>query len=207
MSSYRNDNGAGYDRTLLSSVPDPTRAEKQEGYNVDLLDEGRDRRVPTPPNGAPTSEHHGGSTMGYSPGARSYARKEENAALTGHETVVTKVPWYRTRRSMIGIALIVLVVIGAVVGGVVGGTQSGKKHNNSATTSKNSSSSGQQSTGDIPQQGQLPPATASVTSSGTTSTTSGGVGIAPISGSVTASQSLESGAPTRTSPAASPTSS
>jgi len=27
--SYRNDNDAGYDRTLLSSVPDPTRAEKQ----------------------------------------------------------------------------------------------------------------------------------------------------------------------------------
>jgi len=27
--SYRSDNGASYDRTLLSSVPDPTRAEKQ----------------------------------------------------------------------------------------------------------------------------------------------------------------------------------
>ena len=27
--SYRTDNGASYDRTLLSSVPDPTRAEKQ----------------------------------------------------------------------------------------------------------------------------------------------------------------------------------
>lgn len=34
--SYRNDNGANYDRSLLSSVPDPTRAEKQVRANPPL---------------------------------------------------------------------------------------------------------------------------------------------------------------------------
>jgi hypothetical protein len=35
--SYRNDSSAGYDRTLLSSVPDPTRAEKQVRANPPAL--------------------------------------------------------------------------------------------------------------------------------------------------------------------------
>ncbi|KAH9980577.1 hypothetical protein BJV74DRAFT_887734 [Russula compacta] len=121
--AYRNDNSASYDRTLLSSVPDPTRAEKQEGYNLDLLDEGRDRRAPTPPdsNSGPPQDQQQGTTVGYSPGAVGYARKE--GLENGHGPVVAKVPWYRTKWGIIGIVVVLVLIIGGVVGGAVGGTQ------------------------------------------------------------------------------------
>ena len=232
--SYRNDNDAGYDRTLLSSVPDPTRAEKQvrgpqlcailsilpipvsrisklteschdlpffplsfplfylhtypslarfprppiynsvlairsfsfsfsvafsqEGYNVDLLDEGRDRRGTTPSNDlAPTSDHQHGPTVGYSPGAVSYARKEE-VASNGLEPVIPKVPWYRTRRGVIFIVIGVVLIIAAIVGGAVGGTHHSSHHttpsNASSSVSGNNSATGVQGTGNVTQQSQ-----------------------------------------------------
>jgi hypothetical protein len=162
MSSYRNDNDAGYDRTLLSSVPDPTRAEKQEGYNVDLLDDGRDRRGTTPSNelaATATSDHqHGGPTVGYSPGAVSYARKEEGVASNGLEPVTPKVPWYRTRRGVIFIVIGAVLIIAAIVGGAVGGTHHSSHHttpsNASSSVSGNNSATGVQGTGNVTQQSQ-----------------------------------------------------
>ncbi|KAI9511226.1 hypothetical protein F5148DRAFT_1172756 [Russula earlei] len=141
--SYRTDNGASYDRTLLSSVPDPTRAEKQEGYDVDILDESRDRRAPTPPKAlAPSDQQHGPSAVGYSPGALSYARKEEQApapattTANGYELVLEKVPWYRTRWGIIAIVVVIILIIGGAVGGAVGGT----RHGSDKSKSNNSSS-------------------------------------------------------------------
>ncbi|KAH9953613.1 hypothetical protein BC827DRAFT_1159165 [Russula dissimulans] len=153
--SYRSDNGASYDRTLLSSVPDPTRAEKQEGYNVDLLDEGS---APSPPKAVPpaTSEGHAAPTsaVGYSPGAVSYARKEE-AVANGHEPVVAKVPWYRKKWGIALIVVVVLLVIGGAVGGAVGGTQhsSHPKTNNTGSTvgqGENQNTNSQQQVGGSP---------------------------------------------------------
>jgi len=118
--------------------------------------------------------------MGYSPGAVSYARKDESAS-NGHELVVARVPWYRTRRGIIFLVVGILVIIGAVVGGVVGGTHKSSK--------PQSDTSGQQSTGNATEQGQQ----------------SNGVGAAPSStgvasnpagqGSVTASTTAASTAP------------
>ncbi|KAH9056440.1 hypothetical protein EDB87DRAFT_1636948 [Lactarius vividus] len=135
--SYRSESLGGYDHTLLSSVPDPTRAEKQEGYNVDLLEESRDRRVPSPPAHGAASDHNG-TLLDYSPGAMSFARKEDpNTATTNdYEPVEKRVPWYRTKKGIIGIAVAVFVIIAAAVGGGVGGTRhSSHSANNSTTTS------------------------------------------------------------------------
>ncbi|KAH9170723.1 hypothetical protein EDB89DRAFT_1976537 [Lactarius sanguifluus] len=135
--SYRSDSLGGYDHTLLSSVPGPTRAEKQEGYNVDLLEESRDRRAPSPPTNGAASDHNG-TLLDYSPGAIGLARKEDptTAATNDYEPVEKRVPWYRTRKGLIGIVVVVLVVIAAAVGGGVGGTRhsSNSSDNNNATT-------------------------------------------------------------------------
>ncbi|KAI0299045.1 hypothetical protein B0F90DRAFT_1730316 [Multifurca ochricompacta] len=143
--SYRNDSNAGYDHTILSSVPDPTRAEKQEGYNVDLLEESRNPRAITPPNGLSSDQH--GPTIDYSPGAVSYARKEESRS--DHEPVTPRVPWYRTRRGIIGIVVAVVIVVGAAVGGGVGGT----RHSSHSSNSNASNGVGQSGSGNGAQQG------------------------------------------------------
>jgi len=131
--SYRSDNGASYDRTLLSSVPDPTRAEKQEGYNVDLLDNGS---APAPPKEVPSEGHGPAPAVGYSPGAASYAREVGTTKEYESAATPTKVPWYRKRWGIAFIVIVVVCVIAGVVGGVVGGThQSSHPQNNSAAAS------------------------------------------------------------------------
>ncbi len=54
--------------------------------------------------------------VGYSPGAVSYA----------HESVVARVPWYRTRRGLIivvVVAAIIILTIGTALGVILGGTK------------------------------------------------------------------------------------
>ncbi|KAI0284736.1 hypothetical protein BC826DRAFT_973283 [Russula brevipes] len=152
--SYRTNNiiAPTYDHALLSSVPGPTRATKPEEYDVGLLDKGRYRRAPHPPNGAP-SDSNRPTTLGYSPGAAGNAHKEDSA--NGHEPVVKKVPWYRTWWGIGVIALIILSIVGGIVGGVVAGTH----HSNKKTVSGQGQPWGQS---------QLPPET---TFSPTTTTT------------------------------------
>ncbi|KAI0641034.1 hypothetical protein C8Q79DRAFT_1014856 [Trametes meyenii] len=101
-----------YDERLLASAPAATRAEKQEGYDVDLLDERRPARgaSTTPPPLPALSANHAKAEAG------GYTYPQPSA-----------VPWYRTRKWVLILVLGSLVVIGAVVGGAVGGTVG---HNN-----------------------------------------------------------------------------
>jgi len=133
--SYRNDTNATYDRTLLSNIPDPTRAEKQEGYNVDLLDDGRDLSAP---DGIPSEHHVLAPAEGYSPGAIALARKQGQIE-NGHEQKLAKTPWYRTRWGITAIVIAIVLVIGAVVGGAVGGTQHHHSKNNTSNSGNQSS--------------------------------------------------------------------
>ncbi|KAI0270576.1 hypothetical protein BC834DRAFT_967341 [Gloeopeniophorella convolvens] len=169
--SFRQDKVASYDHSLLSAVPDPTRAEKQEGYNVDLLEEGRNGRAATPPPPA-ASEHGQGAPFDYSPGAVGYAR---NGSSTQDlpEPVKPKTPWYRTKYGIIGIIVALLVIIAAAVGGGVGGTQ--HHHHSDASnnaTNQEGQSGGQQGVGGSSSSG----------ASSTSSAPSGGQsqGVAPV---------------------------
>jgi len=146
----RNDTNVLYDRSLLSSVPDPTRAEKQEGYNVDLLGEGRDR----PPDPAPTDQQP--LTEGYSPGAVALAHKDGQLE---NGTKPAKVLWYRTRWGITAIVILIILIIGGVVGGVVGGTHHSSSRNANSTSngtvgneggSGNGTSSNSSTTSSIP---------------------------------------------------------
>jgi len=84
--------------------------------------------------------HDSSAVAGYSPGAVSYARKEESAPK-GQEPVVARVPWYRTRRGIIIIIVVaIIVVVAAAVGGAVGGTHHSSKPKSNGTDTQNSGS-------------------------------------------------------------------
>lgn len=134
--SYRNDASTAYDSTLLSSVPDPTRAERQEGYNVDLLDERPDRSPPAPaPDRQPLTD-------GYSAGAAvAYAHKEGQLG-NGAERTGAKGPWYRTRWGITAIVIVIVLIVAGAVGGAVGGS-----HHNPSKSRNDTSNGGNGSVG------------------------------------------------------------
>ncbi|KAL1937959.1 hypothetical protein VTO73DRAFT_12709 [Trametes versicolor] len=99
-----------YDERLLASAPAATRAEKQEGYNIDLLDDRHAAPTShTPPPVPVLSANHTKAEAGgyaYPPPAR--------------------LPWYKTRKWIFIMALGTVVVLAAVIGGAVGGTYRGR---------------------------------------------------------------------------------
>jgi len=100
-----------------------------------LLDEGRDRHAPTPPEPASTDQQP--LTEGYSPGAVALARKDGQLE-NGPTPAVTKGPWYRTRWGITAIVIIIILIIGGAVGGAVGSTH----HSSSKTTGNGTVGSG-----------------------------------------------------------------
>jgi len=115
MSSYPP--GGDYDERLLDSAPKATKAAKQEGYNVNLLDSGNSE---TPMNArtAPTVDGHASLEAGVPPTKESY---DSSYSL----------PWYRQKKGRIIILVVAIIIIGAVVGGAVGGTLASKNNDNS----------------------------------------------------------------------------
>ena len=101
---------------------------------MDLLDEGRDRRAPTPPapDRQPTDQQP--LTEGYSPGAVALAQKE-GYLENGARHAGAKGPWYRTRWGVTAIVIVIILIIGAIVGGVVGGTHHSSHKSNGGNSS------------------------------------------------------------------------
>lgn len=113
----------GYDQDLLAAAPKPTKEERQEGYNVNLLGEERTATVPLAHS---TDLEHG----------------------TKEEYPISKpaIPFYRTRKGKIIIGvIIVLVVIAAAVGGGVGGTRKSKTPTFNTSTQGTGGQAGQAS--------------------------------------------------------------
>ncbi|KAJ3480051.1 hypothetical protein NLI96_g8630 [Meripilus lineatus] len=139
-----------YDERLLASAPVATRAEKQEGYNVDLLEgprnttSGKNSPPPVPPT-VPLASNVDHAENGM--------RKQESYAKYADDT-----PWYKTKKGLIGIVIVVIVVIAAVVGGAVGGTvgKSNNNDNNNATASSTGGSNGPTSAAPEGNQGGAP---------------------------------------------------
>ncbi|KAI1790822.1 hypothetical protein LXA43DRAFT_1095047 [Ganoderma leucocontextum] len=124
---------SGYDERLLASAPAATRAEKQEGYNIDLLEDDRGRSgarsnsaTPPPANTAALSTDHSKAEAG------GYAGSARNAYTPASVSAAPK-PWYKTRKWLIIFLIGGVVIVAAVVGGAVGGT-AGHKNNNAAST-------------------------------------------------------------------------
>ncbi|CDO69961.1 hypothetical protein BN946_scf184836.g35 [Trametes cinnabarina] len=107
---------AAYDERLAAAAPAATRAEKQEGYDVDLLNEqqsGRGVSVSPPPLPV-LSANHGIAEAGEF--TTDYVHAPPHA-----------VPWYKTRKTLLILLLGGVVIAAAVIGGAVGGTV-GPKH-------------------------------------------------------------------------------
>ncbi|KAL1730184.1 hypothetical protein FB107DRAFT_264955 [Schizophyllum commune] len=92
-----------YDEGLLAEAPKATKAQLQEGYNPDIL---------APQRPATTSPTRDIESKGASPAA--------TPAL--YTSTPRKLPFWRTKKGMIGLAILAIVIVGAVVGGAVGGT-------------------------------------------------------------------------------------
>ncbi|KAI0350936.1 hypothetical protein OH77DRAFT_1430336 [Trametes cingulata] len=110
-----------YDERLLASAPAATRAEKQEGYDIDLLDD----------------RHHGARGVSTSPppAVPILAPNHAKAEVGGYSYAPSRVtPWYKTRKWVVIFVIGALVIIGAIVGGAVGGTVGGDKKSNAAAT-------------------------------------------------------------------------
>ncbi|KAF8904913.1 hypothetical protein CPB85DRAFT_952558 [Mucidula mucida] len=115
-----------YDQALLAEAQAPTKAQLQEGYNADILR----------PNRTPVRNDTSSS------GPRSTPASKEHLPIPVTQPP-TKQPFWRTRKGMIIIAIVALVIIGAVVGGAVGGTVGKKSNNdNSSTSSKSGNPNG-----------------------------------------------------------------
>ncbi|KAH7882738.1 hypothetical protein F5I97DRAFT_312170 [Phlebopus sp. FC_14] len=117
-----------YDQNLLDEAPKATRAQRQEGYNVDLLDERPARRSPSmrsPSTPAPNA-------LPVTPGVAESGSREKFApgAPNSVYTPAPRKSFWKTRNGIITLAVITLVILGAVIGGAVGGTMGAKKNNN-----------------------------------------------------------------------------
>ncbi|TFK50578.1 hypothetical protein OE88DRAFT_269911 [Heliocybe sulcata] len=131
----------GYDERLLASAPAATRAEKQEGYNIDLLDEEPSRAG----RASTTHDHTGGYVQGnrYSGAASAPdtpSLEEKPGPLSRGRT-----PWWRTATGIAVLVILSLIIVGAVVGGAVGGSLGSRKSQNDLAEGSSSSSASTQS--------------------------------------------------------------
>ncbi|KAG2112606.1 uncharacterized protein F5147DRAFT_771147 [Suillus discolor] len=121
-------NGA-YDQNLLDAAPAATRAQRQEGYNVDLLDERPTRPTSTQPLTLPQPIPSDTDVE-----SSSLVQEKDVPGAATHASHPPQSFW-RTRNGKITIFVIAIVVIGAIVGGAVGGTVGKISSNNNAPPS------------------------------------------------------------------------
>jgi len=119
-----------YDENLLGAAPKATREQRQEGYNIDLLNQSRTRQdvKSTPPALTPRSTDVEAAMQ---------PSKEGFVAANGGGRSHT--PFLQSTKGKIIILIAAIVIVGAVVGGAVGGTVGKhKSHSFLATTTSGS---------------------------------------------------------------------
>ncbi|KAJ3755994.1 hypothetical protein EV360DRAFT_85390 [Lentinula raphanica] len=117
-----------YDSSLLASAPQATREMRQEGYNPLILEEEHKSKAIASP--IPVVPDQGSAADLTS---KEYPPNPNPGEFT---TQPKRLPFYRTRKGMIIIAIVAIVIIAAVIGGAVGGTS----HKSHALDTVNSSS-------------------------------------------------------------------
>jgi len=99
---------AEYDANLLASAPKATKEQLQSGYTTDLLK--------PKPKSRRTRDLEAGQV------------DQKNTESSPAPSKIAPVPFYRSRKGIIVISIVVIVVLGAVIGGAVGATQGKKAH-------------------------------------------------------------------------------
>lgn len=138
-----------YDSSLLAHAPQVSKAEHQEGYNVDILNHRE------PPSTVPT------------PTRTPQPVRRAPSPTPAEEPRKPRARFWQTTGGRIALAALALVIVGAVVGGAVGGTVG--RHDKKAATQGSSSDPGASFTsiGLQPTQGAAPPAETTPVSIGT----------------------------------------
>ncbi|EJT97163.1 hypothetical protein DACRYDRAFT_25281 [Dacryopinax primogenitus] len=181
-----------YDADLLAQAPEPTKEQKQSGYQTKgLLDEPRvpsPSRTPAPP--VPEAEASG--TNGRTVDLLEKGSLDDRSAGAVAAAAPVKRPWYRSPKWLIIIGVIVAaIIIAAVVGGVVGSRNA--NNNNSANIDKaGDGSSPNTPSGATP--GQVLNPSASVSSTSAAATDSGVINLNPATASAASSDLLGKGA-------------
>jgi len=138
-----------YDVNLLHAAPDASTAQKQAGYNVDLLAASQQKDGPPDDPVLSTSNHDP---------VHPFRREKDShlptrSPLNGTEE---KVPFWRRKTGRIVLALLAIVIVGAVVGGAVGGVLSHKSKKSSGDNSGMGSDGSGNSSGSDTNQGTTP---------------------------------------------------
>ncbi|KAL5478875.1 hypothetical protein ACEPAI_2152 [Sanghuangporus weigelae] len=126
-------NNTSYDKALLDEAPEVTPQQRQRFYDADLLNDDRQRDGGALPAGA-AAPIGARSDTDLEAGVVHGARSKEYTQLPPSSTAIrssTKTPWYKSRKGIIGLVILAIVIIGAVVGGAVGGTVGKDDDNNS----------------------------------------------------------------------------
>jgi len=201
-----------YDETLLKDSPEVTNQARQEGYNVDLLQE---KPASTRPLSPPTNVPVHTRKSVHPPGTARLA-EEDIPPIPMNHIEERRVPFWRTTKGLALIAVGAIVIIGAIVGGAVGGTVANKNKKHVTLPLGSSGGSGDGGSINAQPNSSSSSSSASSTSSstsqnaihgaGATSTTSGnnnGVGAGGGGGSNTVVQDVRREQPktTHTTPA------
>jgi len=119
----------GYDSKLLAEAPETSQVQKQDGYDVRILG-GADV-------GSASAVHIGlRSTSNHdAPGVNRQDKDGYTSPYSQFADATRKTPFWRTRRGMIILALLALLVVGAAVGGGVGGALGSKNHKSTSPSS------------------------------------------------------------------------
>ncbi|KAF9522603.1 hypothetical protein CPB83DRAFT_899482 [Crepidotus variabilis] len=160
---------AAYDENLLAAAPVATKAQLQSGYTTDLLDsKANTQRVPSSRRTDDLESGH------------AYVDKTATSSSPSHTPVAAPIPFYRTKKGRIIIAIGALLVLAAIIGGAVGGTVGNKKSKNlNAAPATASSTESAQGGGAAPatsgaQGGGLPSGLGSATAAPSTTAVQGG---------------------------------
>ncbi|KAI0346133.1 hypothetical protein BDW22DRAFT_1425657 [Trametopsis cervina] len=100
---------SSYDQNLLASAPSISRKQKQDSYNIALLQSTNIDVTPTTFENTPLAANIG------SPHDATLPSKEDFASYS----TKPRFPWYRSKKLLI--ALISIIALAAIIGGAVGG--------------------------------------------------------------------------------------
>jgi hypothetical protein len=126
---------AAYDRSLLVGAPSPTRADRQAGYDINALEQGRyvtqhpfgNPIVPAASNVPPTQP------TAANPFEENYSRDPSPSPIP------PKQPWWKTKRGRLILCFALIVFIG-IICGIAAGVATAKNSRNTTTLIENQNS-------------------------------------------------------------------